>query len=66
MPWAMTSGRPTDVANRSSQWIRLRSRLAPAYCTRRGTLDVDGARGQRLTGGDLLAAVLMVLITPLP
>src|SRR5450759_2908841 len=34
MPWAMTSGSPTDLANRSSQWMRLRSRLAPVYCTR--------------------------------
>src|SRR5665647_459021 len=34
MPWAMTSGSPTDVAKRSSQWMRLRSRLAPVYCTR--------------------------------
>src|SRR5674476_181153 len=34
MPWAMTSGSPTDVAKRSSQWMRLRSRLAPVYWTR--------------------------------
>src|SRR5665647_1318527 len=34
MPWAMTSARPTDLAKRSSQWRRLRSRLAPVYATR--------------------------------
>ena len=34
MPWAMTSGSPTFVANRSSQWIGLRSSEAPAYWTR--------------------------------
>jgi hypothetical protein len=33
IPWAMTSGSPTFVANRSSQWIGLRSNDAPAYWT---------------------------------
>ena len=65
MPWAMTSGRPTDVANRSSQWMRLRSRLAPAYCTRvaRSTWMV---RGGSVSPADTSATVLMVPITPLP
>ena len=30
MPWAMTSGRPTDFAKRSFQWMRLKSPEAPA------------------------------------
>jgi len=30
MPWAMTSGRPTDVAKRSFQWMGLKSPEAPA------------------------------------
>ena len=30
MPWAITSGSPTDVANRSFQWIGLKSPDAPA------------------------------------
>jgi phage portal protein BeeE len=30
MPWAITPGRPTEVATRSDQWIGLKSPLAPA------------------------------------
>ncbi len=30
MPWAMTPGRPTEVATRSDQWMGLKSPLAPA------------------------------------
>ncbi len=34
MPCAMTSGRPTDLAMRSFQWITLKSPDAPQYLTR--------------------------------
>lgn len=34
MPCAMTSGRPTSLANLSFQWIGLKSPEAPAYWTR--------------------------------
>ena len=34
MPCAITSGRPTDLAMRSFQWITLKSPEAPAYRTR--------------------------------
>ena len=30
MPWAITPGRPTEVATRSFQWIGLKSPEAPA------------------------------------
>ena len=30
MPWAITSGSPTDLAKRSFQWIGLKSPDAPA------------------------------------
>ena len=34
MPCAITSGRPTDLAIRSFQWITLKSPEAPQYITR--------------------------------
>src|SRR6266545_127217 len=34
MPWAITPGRPTDVAHSSFQWMGLKSPAAPAYLTR--------------------------------
>src|SRR5207342_3387908 len=34
IPWAMTSGSPTDRATRSFQWMTLKSPDAPAYITR--------------------------------
>src|SRR3954467_11978092 len=42
MPCAITSGRPTDLANGSFQWIGLKSPDAPAYLirSRRSTLYV--------------------------
>jgi hypothetical protein len=50
IPWAMTFGRPTPTANRSLQWMGLKSPDAPAYRTRSARVTCTTSGGRVLPG----------------
>ena len=61
MPWAMTSGSPTALANRSFQWIGLKSPEAPAYMirfTRCSGTDSGGSSVPTSTSSKAMRAVM--------